>query len=106
MRLNIGRRLHLLTLAALCAMTLGLGVALLRLGGVMLHDEAMQTRATLETAYGVVEQYQAQEADGRLTREQAQAGALSTLRRMRYSGKEYFWVNDLLPRMIMHPVKP
>ncbi|MDR6848620.1 cache domain-containing protein [Sphingomonas sp. BE137] len=106
MRLNVGRRLHLLTLAALCAMTLGLGVALLRLGGVMLHDEAMQTRATLETAYGVVEQYQAQEADGRLTREQAQAGALSTLRRMRYSGKEYFWVNDLLPRMIMHPVKP
>ena len=106
MRLNIGRRLNLLTLAALCAMTLGLGVALLRLGDVMLHDVATQTRATLETAYGVVEQYQAQEADGRLTREQAQAGALSTLRKMRYNGKEYFWVNDLLPRMIMHPVKP
>jgi methyl-accepting chemotaxis protein len=106
MRLNIGRRLNLLTLAALCAMTIGLAMALLRLGNVMLHDGTMQTRATLETAYGVVEHYQAEEAVGHLTRGQAQAAALSTLKRMHYDGKEYFWVNDLLPRMIMHPAKP
>lgn len=25
---------------------------------------------------------------------------------MRYSGQEYFWVNDHTPTMIMHPMKP
>jgi methyl-accepting chemotaxis protein len=106
MRLKIGGRLNLLTLAALCAMTIGLAMALVRMGNVMLHDVATQTRATLETAYGVVEHYHAEEAAGRLTRDQAQASALSALKKMRYNGEEYFWVNDLQPRMIMHPVKP
>jgi len=106
MRLKIGGRLNLLTLVALCAMTIGLVMALVRMGNVMLHDVATQTRATLETAYGVVEHYQAEETAGRLTRDQAQASALSALKKMRYNGQEYFWVNDLQPRMIMHPVKP
>ncbi|MES1971326.1 MAG: cache domain-containing protein [Pseudomonadota bacterium] len=106
MRLTIRGRLSLLTLAALCAMTMGLAMALFRLGDVMLHDVAMQTRTTLETAYGVVEHFHAEESAGHLTRAQAQAAALATLRRVRYNGKEYFWVNDLQPRMIMHPIKP
>lgn len=106
MRLTIRGRLSLLTLAALCAMTMGLAMALFRLGDVMLHDVAMQTRATLETAYGVVDHFHAEESAGHLTRAQAQAAALSALRRVRYNGKEYFWVNDLQPRMIMHPIKP
>ncbi|MDP5280845.1 cache domain-containing protein [Sphingomonas sp. DG1-23] len=106
MRLKIGGRLNLLTLVALCAMAIGLVMALVRMGNVMLHDVAAQTRATLEAAYGVVEHYHAEETAGRLTRDQAQASALSALKKMRYNGEEYFWVNDLQPRMIMHPVKP
>jgi methyl-accepting chemotaxis protein len=23
---------------------------------------------------------------------------------MRYGGNEYFWVNDMTPRMVMHPI--
>ncbi|WP_404337576.1 cache domain-containing protein [Sphingomonas sp. MMS12-HWE2-04] len=105
MRLKIGGRLNLLTLAALVAMTLGLGMALVRMGNVMLEDVAARSRATLETAYGVLETYQAEEAAGRLTRDEAQKAALAAVKRMRYAGSEYFWINDLQPRMIMHPVK-
>jgi methyl-accepting chemotaxis protein len=106
MRLKIGGRLNLLTLAALAAMTIGLAMALLRMSNVMLHDVAGETRATLETAYGVVEHYAEEERAGRLSRAQAQAAAASALKRMRYDGDEYFWINDLQPRMIMHPTKP
>ena len=32
--------------------------------------------------------------------------ALQALNRARYSGNEYFWVNDMNHKMIMHPTKP
>ncbi len=32
--------------------------------------------------------------------------ALDTIKGMRYSGTEYFWVNDFRPIMLMHPIKP
>ena len=30
--------------------------------------------------------------------------ALSAIKGMRYAGNEYFWINDLEPKMIMHPI--
>ena len=32
--------------------------------------------------------------------------ALQALSRARYNGKEYFWVNDMHPRVVMHPIRP
>ena len=37
---------------------------------------------------------------------EAQQRAMETLRPLRYSGNEYFWVNDMVPRMLMHPIRP
>jgi methyl-accepting chemotaxis protein len=106
MRLKIGGRLNLLTLAALLAMTLGLGMALVRMGDVMLHDMRARSQATLETAYGVLERYQGEEAAGRLTRAQAQQAAIATVGRLHYGEGGYFWIHDLRPRMLVHPMRP
>jgi len=43
---------------------------------------------------------------GKLTRDEAQAQARATLATLRYDRNEYFWVNDMHPRMVMHPIKP
>lgn len=43
---------------------------------------------------------------GALSRDDAQRKAAQDIRALRYMGKEYFWINDLAPRMIMHPSKP
>jgi signal transduction histidine kinase len=42
-----------------------------------------------------------------LTREEAQVQAASQIREMRYGPehKDYFWINDMHPRMIMHPFR-
>jgi methyl-accepting chemotaxis protein len=48
----------------------------------------------------------AQEAAGTLTREQAQAMAKKAVAALRYDGNEYFWINDMQPRVVMHPIKP
>ncbi|WP_137137069.1 methyl-accepting chemotaxis protein [Rhizobium sp. FKY42] len=48
-----------------------------------------------------------QEKSGKLTREQAQAEAKRVIGAMRYdNGSGYFWINDMQPRMVMHPIKP
>jgi methyl-accepting chemotaxis protein len=41
-----------------------------------------------------------------ITEDEAKAQALVALSKLRYAGNEYFWVNDLKPAMLMHPIKP
>jgi signal-transduction protein with cAMP-binding, CBS, and nucleotidyltransferase domain/PAS domain-containing protein len=49
-----------------------------------------------------------QEESGKLTRAAAQQAAIEHVRRLRYGneGKDYFWITDLHPRMVMHPYRP
>jgi methyl-accepting chemotaxis protein len=64
------------------------------------------TRQHVEVAFGVLVAAHQQEVSGRLGREQAQALAKETIARLRYEGSEYFWINDMHPRVVMHPIKP
>jgi len=70
--------------------------------------EARQTatRQVVEVAHGVLRWAHAMETSGQLDRAAAQAMARQALAALRYSGAEYFWVNDLHPRVVMHPIKP
>jgi methyl-accepting chemotaxis protein len=36
----------------------------------------------------------------------AQKRAMARLAALRYGSNDYFWINDMLPRMVMHPIKP
>ncbi len=36
----------------------------------------------------------------------AQKNAAARISKLRYGNDDYFWINDLTPRMIMHPAKP
>lgn len=74
-------------------------------------DDAMQarmdaTRQHVEVAHGVLVWAHAQEAGGQMTREQAQQLARNTVATLRYDTQEYFWINDMQPRVLMHPIKP
>ena len=64
------------------------------------------TRQHVEVAHGVLAWAHAQEQAGTLTREQAQEQALRLIEQLRYERQEYFWINDMQPRMVMHPFKP
>ena len=62
-------------------------------------------RQLTAAAQSIVQFYEKEERSGRLTRDEAQAQALTVLKNIRYGdeGQDYFWVNDTLPRLIMHP---
>jgi methyl-accepting chemotaxis protein len=101
--LTIARKLGLLTIIT------GLGIASVAAGFLLserqlIGDErGRAVREAVEVANGVVARYQQLAASGALPDEQARKEALDTLRSLRYDGKEYFWVNDMQPRMLMHP---
>jgi PAS domain S-box-containing protein len=60
------------------------------------------------SALSILSKYENDEKLGILTREKAQETAISRIRYLRYGdeNKDYFWITDLLPVMIMHPYKP
>ena len=105
------RRTSLVT--KLRATALGTALVVLTLCGYLLwmtyvhsrDDRLTATRQAVQTAYSVLVWAQGLEASGALSREQAQAQARAAIKQMRYSGNEYFWLQDTQPRMVMHPIK-
>ncbi len=74
----------------------------------MLDDRRVLLRELNQTAWSLLAAYQAKEEAGEISRRDAQALAIETLRALRYGpeSKDYFWINDLQPILIMHPYRP
>ena len=106
MNLKISTRLQLMVASA------AQGMAIIGLNGLvslhdnMLDDRRAKTRQLVEVALGTLEHFALQEQQGNLARVDAQQSAISALKNIRYHGEEYFWVNDMHPRMVMHPLFP
>src|SRR5690606_32210439 len=64
------------------------------------------TQHVVETAAGILEHYRQLEASGAMGTAEAQRAAIEQVRLLRYDGEDYFWINDLGPTMIMHPIQP
>ncbi len=62
-----------------------------------------QTRNMVDSAAASISHYIGLEQSGAMTREEAQTAAMEVVRYMRYDDGNYFWINDLGPKMIMHP---
>ncbi|MDH1430145.1 methyl-accepting chemotaxis protein [Comamonas aquatica] len=104
--ITVTRRLGgLVTMAILTLLALGAGLSLSE-RSLLLQERQNGVRQTVEIAHGLIAHFHQQAAQGKISTEEAQARALQSLAALRYSGNEYFWVNDMHPRMIMHPVRP
>ena len=77
-------------------------------GQTLYAEKRDATRKTVEVAYSVVEHFAAKTRGSAPHRgaEDAKRGAIATLKHVRYDKDNYVWVNDLQPRMVMHPFKP
>ncbi|KAK0350654.1 hypothetical protein LTR94_028160, partial [Friedmanniomyces endolithicus] len=104
--LTIGGRINLLAVVTIAGLLSIAGLSLLRLDAALRQEIADSTQRSVEIAHSVVADFQAQEAAGRLSREEAQAAAKAAVGAMRYGSGDYFWINDTHPKMVMHPIKP
>ncbi len=64
-------------------------------------------RRVTETGWSILQHYEELEISGLLTREEAQKRAIAHIRTMRYGPemKDYSWINDMHPNMVMHPYR-
>ncbi len=58
-------------------------------------------------ALSILSKYENDERAGLLTREEAQKTAISRIQYLRYGdeNKDYFWITDMIPKMIVHPYR-
>jgi len=102
----ISKRLWLIPLVAV-AMLFMLGLLMIQqVRSDLYKGKQVMTQNIVETARGVLTYYQQLEANGSMSTAEAQKAAMDQVRLIRYGQNDYFWINDMQPVMIMHPMKP
>jgi methyl-accepting chemotaxis protein len=107
-RMTLGRRIvSLVGFVVVCFAALFVWLFSQYSAGVY-EEKRTATRHVVEVAHKLVEHYASLADSGStaLTPEEAQRQALLALKQLRYEKADYFWVNDMQPRMIMHPTNP
>ncbi|MFW6331787.1 MAG: cache domain-containing protein [Thermodesulfobacteriota bacterium] len=72
----------------------------------LLDAKYTKTQHLVQTASSAIRFYVDQDLSGAMSMETARDTAKRVVRELRYNRDDYFWINDLTPRMIMHPFQP
>ena len=74
----------------------------------LLERKQEMIRELTNSATSILAEYHEEETRGEMTRQEAQDAAITRIKNLRYGkeGKDYFWVTDSHPNMIMHPYLP
>ncbi|MDH6591128.1 methyl-accepting chemotaxis protein [Variovorax sp. TBS-050B] len=104
--LSVGKKLGLLTASAILGVAALTALFLVSERRLILEERQAGVRQVVESAHGLLAHYHALQTKGTLTEPQAKEQAMQAIRALRYSGSEYFWINDMQPRMLMHPISP
>lgn len=104
--ISISRRLYLLGFIITLLTLIPLLIFASNYQTSLLEQKRIKTRHLVETASSLLDNFYQQEQQGGITRAQAQQAAKQAIAGLRYEQKDYFWINDMTPTMIMHPFKP
>ncbi len=72
-----------------------------------LYDsKRLKTRHLVESAWGIMDHYAKQATAQKISTDEAHQQAKEVIRNLRYEENDYFWINDIYAKMIMHPYNP
>jgi methyl-accepting chemotaxis protein len=71
-----------------------------------LQSRQIAVQQQVEVAHKVLEWAHGLQLSGAMTSDQAKKLAQDAVSKLRYGKGEYFWINDMQARMVMHAVKP
>ncbi|QKO22710.1 cache domain-containing protein [Rhodoferax sp. BAB1] len=103
--LPMARRLGLLIASAIAGIGILVAIFIVSERTMLMQERQNAVRNTVEIAHGLIVHFHKQASDGKLSEEAAKELALASIKALRYSGAEYFWVNDMHPKMVMHPIR-
>ena len=77
------------------------------LEGKLMEDKRDMIRKLTNSAWSLLEDQYANEKKGLLTKPEAQKRAIQAIQSLRYGKerKDYFWITDTIPTLIMHPYR-
>lgn len=105
-RLKVRYKLWLITATALIGMGLLSTVSLFTMREALLQEKQTALSNAMDIVYALVSEFDRRVTAGEFSLEDGQRLAIARIKNLRYAGNEYFWINDLQPKMIMHPIKP
>ncbi len=103
---KIATKICLLSGLIILAFSLTLCWAYSRMKDNLYRDKEEGVQQVVQSAWGVIDHYAQLAQKGEMPLAQAQQEAKEALRHMRFGDDGYFWINDLTPTMVMHPMKP
>ena len=100
-------KFHLaLLLAVLPLLLLQQGLVVPAIRAQLHEDRVLAVRNLVDVGYGILQAYEARARAGELSVPEARREAAALLEGLRYSHSEYFWINNLDTRLVMHPFLP
>jgi len=104
--MSLSVRLYALVALALAVLVGALTYSLFQSYDSLVHERRLGLAQINDQAISIFDKYHKMEAEGTLTREEAQARAKEVTGAMRYNPDGYYFIIDMKPTMVMHPIKP
>ena len=105
-RMTVGRKIY----ALICLSFIGLlGITFLgsrELASSLNQQKQIELQHLGEVALGIVKEEHAAAQKGDVSAADAQKRAMARVAALRYGSNDYYWINDMHPNMVMHPIKP
>jgi methyl-accepting chemotaxis protein len=103
--MTVGRKIY----ALICLGFAGLlGVAFLdsrELASSLNQQKQIELRHLGDLALGIVKEEHAAAQKGGVSDADAQKRAMARVAALRYGNNDYYWINDMHPKMVMHPIR-
>ncbi|WP_277948884.1 cache domain-containing protein [Magnetospirillum sp. 15-1] len=99
-------KIFLIVVLSLLGMGTIIAVNLANLRQDLMAARQVKTQHVVETAHSVIGHFVKLAQSGQMTAEAAQTAAIEAVKSMRYAGTEYFWINSMAGRMVVHPIRP
>ncbi|MDO9069618.1 MAG: methyl-accepting chemotaxis protein, partial [Deltaproteobacteria bacterium] len=74
--------------------------------GIIMKEKHDTVSFLVQEATSLLKDFQKQVDAGTITKDEAQKQAVERIAAIRYDEDNYLWINDLSPKMVMHPLKP
>ncbi|CCE03576.1 cache domain-containing protein [Bradyrhizobium sp. STM 3809] len=106
MRISLSVRIYAIIGLSFCGL---LGLALfqaLNLSTSLRQQRQMELEHLVQSALSIVRDEYDRAGRDKTDMAIAQQRAAERVGKLRYGNADYFWINDLTPRMVMHPIKP
>jgi methyl-accepting chemotaxis protein len=105
-KMTIGRKIYALIGLSFAGLV-GIGMfESWELAGSLRQQKEIELKHLAEVALGIIREEHTAAQKGDIAAAEAQKRAMARLATLRYGNNDYFWINDMQPRMLMHPAKP